>query len=351
MTKPVELSISGRRIGQGFEPYVICELSGNHNGSLERAIQLLEAAAATGADAIKIQSYTPDTMTIDHDGPGFRIERGLWHGRTLYDLYGEAQTPFEWHEPLFRRARELGVTLFSSPFDETAVDLLEALGAPAYKIASFEAVDLPLVAYAASKRKPMIISTGMANIEEIGEAVRTARENGCEEIVLLHCVSSYPAPDEQSNVRTVPDLAERFGVVSGLSDHTSGSAVAVASIALGGCVVEKHFTLRREDGGPDSSFSLEPDEFRALVDDCKRAWRSLGKATYDLQGCESGSIEFRRSVYVVRDVAAGETLTRENVRSIRPGHGLPPKHLPEILGRPAARDLRRGEPLDWPAVR
>jgi N-acetylneuraminate synthase len=351
VTKPVELSISGRRIGQGFEPYVICELSGNHNGSLERAIQLLEAAAATGADAIKIQSYTPDTMTIDHDGPGFRIERGLWHGRTLYDLYGEAQTPFEWHEPLFRRARELGVTLFSSPFDETAVDLLEALGAPAYKIASFEAVDLPLVAYAASKRKPMIISTGMANIEEIGEAVRTARENGCEEIVLLHCVSSYPAPDEQSNVRTVPDLAERFGVVSGLSDHTSGSAVAVASIALGGCVVEKHFTLRREDGGPDSSFSLEPDEFRALVDDCKRAWRSLGKATYDLQGCESGSIEFRRSVYVVRDVAAGETLTRENVRSIRPGHGLPPKHLPEILGRPAARDLRRGEPLDWPAVR
>ena len=267
MTKSLELSISGRRIGPNFEPYVICELSGNHNGSLERAIQLLEAAAATGADAIKIQSYTPDTITIDHDGPGFRVEGGLWDGRTLYDLYGEAQTPFEWHEPLFRRARELGVTLFSSPFDETAVDLLEELGAPAYKIASFEAVDLPLVAYAASKRKPMIISTGMANLDEIGEAVRTARENGCEEIVLLHCVSSYPAPDEQSNVRTVPDLAERFGVVSGLSDHTFGSAVAVASIALGGCVVEKHFTLRRADSGPDSSFSLEPDEFKALVED------------------------------------------------------------------------------------
>jgi len=345
------IEIAGRRIGADHEPYVICELSGNHNGSFERAIQLLEAAAATGADAIKIQSYTPDTITIDHDGPGFRIEGGLWDGRTLYDLYSEAQTPFEWHEPLFRRARELGVTLFSSPFDETAVDLLEELGAPAYKIASFEAVDLPLVAYAASKRKPMIISTGMANIDEIGEAVRTARENGCEELVLLHCVSSYPAPDEQSNVRTVPDLAERFGVVSGLSDHTFGSAVAVASIALGGCVVEKHFTLRRADGGPDASFSLEPDEFRVLVEDCKRAWRSLGKATYDLQGCEKGSITFRRSIYVVRDVAAGEELTRENVRSIRPGYGLPPKHLPELLGRHAARDLKRGEPLDWPSVR
>lgn len=329
---------------------MICELSGNHNGRLERAIELLEAAAATGADAIKIQSYTADTITIDHDGPGFRIEGGLWDGRTLYDLYGEAQTPFEWHAPLFRRARELGVTLFSTPFDESAVDLLEDLRAPAYKIASFEAIDLPLIAYVASKRKPMIISTGMANLEEIGDAVRTARENGCEEIVLLHCVSSYPAPDEQSNVRTVPDLAERFGVVSGLSDHTFGSAVAVASIALGGCVVEKHFTLRRADGGPDSAFSLEPDEFRTLVEDCKRAWRSLGKATYDLQGSEQGSVTYRRSLYVVRDIASGEQLTRENVRSIRPGHGLPPKHLPEVLGRQAARDLKRGEPLDWPSL-
>ena len=350
MSKSPHLSIAGRRIGPEFEPYVICELSGNHNGSLERALELLDAAAATGADAIKIQSYTPDTITLDHDGPGFRVEGGLWDGRTLYDLYGEAQTPFEWHEPLFRRARELGVTLFSSPFDETAVDLLEELGAPAFKIASFEAVDLPLVAYAASKGKPLIISTGMANLEEIDEAVRTARDNGCEEIVLLHCVSSYPAPDEQSNVRTVPDLGERFGVVSGLSDHTFGSAVAVASIALGGCVVEKHFTLRRADGGPDSAFSLEPDEFKALVDDCKRAWRSLGKATYDLQGCESASVTFRRSLYVVRDIATGERLTRENVRSIRPGHGLAPKHLPEVLGRRAARDLKRGAPLDWDSM-
>jgi pseudaminic acid synthase len=351
VTQAPEISIAGRRIGRDLEPYVICEMSGNHNGSLQRAIELLEAAAATGADAIKMQSYTPDTITIDHDGPGFRVEGGLWEGRTLYDLYGEAQTPFEWHEPLFRRARELGVTLFSSPFDETAVDLLESLGAPAYKIASFEAVDLPLVAYAASKGKPMIISTGMANLGEIGDAVRTARENGCPDIVLLHCVSSYPAPDEQSNVRTVTDLAERFGVVSGLSDHTIGSAVAVASIALGGCVVEKHFTLRRADGGPDAAFSLEPDEFRSLVEDCKRAWRSLGSATYDLQGCERASVEFRRSLYVVRDIVAGEALTRDNVRSIRPGHGLAPKHLPELLGRRAARDLKRGEPLDWSSFR
>ena len=350
MTNAPEISIAGRKIGPRHEPYVICELSGNHNGSLERAITLLEAAAATGADAVKMQSYTADTITIDHDGPGFTVEGGLWDGRTLYDLYGEAQTPFEWHEPLFRRARELGVTIFSSPFDESAVDMLEELDTPAYKIASFEAVDLPLVAYVASKGKPMIISTGMANLDEIEEAVRTARENGCEEIVLLHCVSSYPAPDEQSNVRTVPDLAERFGVVSGLSDHTFGSAVAVASIALGGCVVEKHFTLRRADGGPDSAFSLEPEEFSSLVTDCKRAWRALGSAQYDLQGSENASVQFRRSLYVVRDVAAGESLTRDNVRSIRPGQGLAPKHLPEVLGKTASRSLKRGEPLDWDAV-
>lgn len=347
MTPLPEIHIAGRPIGPGQEPYIICEMSGNHNGSLERALHLLEEAAKTGADAIKMQSYTADTITIDHDSPAFKIEGGLWDGRTLHELYKEAQTPFEWHAPLFERARELGVTLFSSPFDESAVDMLEALDAPAYKIASFEAVDLPLVAYVASKGKPMIISTGMANLEEIAEAVRTAQENGCKEIVLLHCVSSYPAPDEQSNVRTVPDLAEKFGVISGLSDHTFGSAVSVASIALGGCVIEKHFTLRRADGGPDSAFSLEPEEFTTLVTDCKRAWRALGHPTYDLQGAESGSVQFRRSLYVVRDVAAGEAITRENVRSIRPGQGLAPKHLPEVLGRSAARDLKRGEPLDW----
>ena len=344
------IEIAGRPIGRDHEPYVICELSGNHNGSIERALALVDAAAATGADAIKIQTYTQDTITIDHDGPGFRIEGGLWDGRTLYDLYGEAQTPFEWHEALFDRARQLGVTLFSTPFDDTAVDLLERLGAPAYKIASFEAVDLPLIARVARTGKPMIISTGMANAEEIGEAVNTAHENGCDQIVLLHCVSSYPAPDEQSNVRTVADLAERFGIVAGLSDHTAGSAVAVASIALGGCVVEKHFTLARADGGPDAAFSLEPNEFRSLVQDCKRAWRALGKATYDLQGCERGNVTFRRSLYVVRDIGAGEALTQENVRSIRPGFGLPPKHLPKVLGRRASRNLKRGDPLQWDAL-
>jgi N-acetylneuraminate synthase len=344
-------TIAGRPIGPDDEPFIICELSGNHNGSLERALALLDAAAATGADAIKIQTYTPNTLTIDHDSADFRVSGGLWDGRTLHDLYGEAHTPFEWHETLFRHARGLGMILFSTPFDESAVDLLEEMGAPAYKIASFEAIDLPLIAYVAAKRKPMIISTGMANLGEIGEAVQTARDNGCEQLALLHCVSSYPAPDEQSNVRTVPDLAERFGVVSGLSDHTFGSAVAVASIALGGCLVEKHFTLRRSDGGPDSAFSLEPEEFKTLVEDCKRAWRALGKPTYDLQGCEKGSTVFRRSLYVVSDVAAGDELTSANIRSIRPGYGLAPKHLPDVLGRRAARDLKRGEPLRQEDVR
>lgn len=344
------IEIDGRQIGPDHEPYVICELSANHNGDLNRALELMTAAAATGADAIKLQSYTPDTITIDHDGPGFVIEGGLWHGRKLYDLYKEAQTPFEWHEALFAHSRKLGITLFSTPFDESAADLLADLGAPAFKIASFEAIDLPLIAHVARKGKPMIISTGMSNLGEINDAVRTARENGCDQLVLLHCVSSYPAPDEQSNVRTVPHLAEAFGVVGGLSDHTAGSAVSVASVALGGSVIEKHFTLRRADGGPDSTFSLEPAEFAALVTDCKRAWRSLGRVGYDLQGCERGSTAFRRSIYVVRDVPAGGTLDSSNIRSIRPGYGLAPRHLPEVLGRQAARDLKRGEPLAWNAI-
>lgn len=339
------IEIAGRAIGRDHEPYVICELSGNHNGRLDRALALLEAAAATGADAIKIQSYTPDTITIDHDGPGFRIEGGLWEGRTLYDLYSEAQTPFEWHEPLFRRARELGVTLFSTPFDESAVDLLESIAAPAYKIASFEAVDLPLIAYVARTGKPMIISTGMANLSEIHEAVETARENGCDQLVLLHCVSSYPAPDEDSNVRTVPHLAQAFGCVSGLSDHTHGSAVAVASIVLGGAVVEKHFTLARSDGGPDAAFSLNPDEFSGMVADCKRAWRALGSVNYGLCASERGSTVFRRSLYVVEDIPHGTELTRSNIRSIRPGFGMPPRAFADVLGKRAGRDLKRGDPL------
>lgn len=344
------VEIAGRKIGRDHEPYIICELSGNHNGSLERALMLLEAAARTGADAIKIQSYTADTITIDHQGPGFVHEGGLWDGQSLYDLYRSAQTPFEWHEPLFARARELGVILFSTPFDETAADLLAELDAPAYKIASFEAVDLPLIAHVARKGKPMIISTGMAHLGEINDAVRTARENGCEDLILLHCVSSYPAPDDDSNVRTVPHLGEAFGCVAGLSDHTFGSAVSVASIALGGAVIEKHFTLRRADGGPDAAFSLEPSEFSALVQDCKRAWKSLGRINYDLCGSEKASRTYRRSLYVVADIAQGETLTRDNVRSIRPGYGLSPKYLDDVVGKPAARALKRGEPLEWSAV-
>lgn len=344
------VKIAGRKIGSAHEPYIICELSGNHNGSLDRALTMLEAAAATGADAVKLQSYTADTITLDHDSPEFRIEGGLWDGYNLHALYEEAHTPFEWHAPLFAKAKELGVTMFSSPFDETATDLLEGLGSPAYKIASFEAIDLPLIAYVAKKGKPMIISTGMCNLGEIGDAVRTARENGCEELILLHCISSYPAPDSDSNIRTVPHLGEAFDCVAGLSDHTHGTGVSVASIALGGAVIEKHFTLARADGGPDAAFSLEPEEFTRLVSDCKQAWVSLGKIGYDLKGSERGSVTFRRSLYVVEDIAKGEALTKANIRSIRPGYGLAPKHLPEILGKTATRDLQRGDALGWNMV-
>ena len=349
-TPPLEIAIAGRKIGLAHEPFVICELSGNHNGSLERALVMLEAAAATGADAIKIQTYTPDTITLDHDSPEFRIEGGLWDGRTLYDLYGEAQTPYEWHAALFAKAKQLGVILFSTPFDETAIDLLEGLDAPAYKIASFEVIDLPLIASVARRGKPMIISTGMANLAEIGDAVDTALKHGAAGVVLLHCVSAYPAPMDEANVRTVPDLAERFGVISGLSDHTPGSAASVAAVALGACVIEKHFTLARSDGGPDAAFSLEPAEFTALTRDCKDAWRALGKVGYDLLGSEQANISFRRSLYVVADVAKGEVLTTAHVRSIRPGFGLAPRHLDEVLGKVAKRDLTRGEAFSWDMI-
>jgi pseudaminic acid synthase len=347
MTPPAEVSIAGRKVGAGFPPYIICELSANHNGRLERALELIDAAAATGADAIKIQTYTPDTLTIDHDGPGFRIEGGLWDGATLYDLYRSAATPFEWHPLLIDRARRRGVTLFSTPFDETAVDLLARLGVPAYKIASFEVVDLPLIERVARERKPLIISTGMAALGEIEEAVRTARTNGAEQLVLLHCVSSYPASYEQANLRTIPDLARAFGTVVGLSDHTPGTACSVAAVTLGASVIEKHFTIRRADGGPDAAFSLEPDEFKRLVEDCRNAWRSLGRIDYARSEEERKSLVFRRSLYVVEDIEAGAELTSRNVRSIRPGHGLAPKHLPQVLGRRALRALKRGTPLAW----
>jgi pseudaminic acid synthase len=346
-----EISIAGRRIGVDHEPFVICELSGNHNGSLERALTMVDAAAATCADAIKLQTYTADTLTLNSDGPGFRIEDGPWAGRTLHDLYAEACTPYDWHGALFERARRRGVLIFSTPFDETAVELLESLGAPAYKIASFEAVDLPLIARVARCGKPMIISTGLASLAEMGEALETARSNGADGVALLHCVSAYPAPIEEANVRTVPDLAARFGVVSGLSDHTPGTAASVAAVSLGAAIIEKHFTLARADGGPDAAFSLEPAEFTALVADCKAAWRALGSATYDELGSEGAAAGHRRSLYVAADVKAGEVLTPANVRSVRPGYGLAPKHMGEVVGRAAARDLKFGEPLDWTMLR
>lgn len=345
-----EITIAGRKIGPDHPPYVICELSGNHNGSLDRALMLMEEAAKTGCDAIKLQTYTADTITINHDSPEFLIKGGLWDGRNLYELYQEAQTPFDWHAALFARARELGVTLFSTPFDETAADLLDDLDAPAFKIASFEVVDLPLIAYVARKGKPMIISTGLANLAEIEAAVRTARENGCAELVLLHCISSYPAPSDQSNLRTMPHLGEAFGVVSGLSDHTHGTATSVASIALGGSVIEKHFTTARSDGGPDSDFSLEPEEFKRLCEDCRDAWLSLGKISYNLKSAEEGNAAFRRSLYVTADISAGQLLTPDNVRSIRPGYGLPPRHMPNVLGKVATRDLARGTALAWDMI-
>ncbi|MEZ5670385.1 MAG: pseudaminic acid synthase [Alphaproteobacteria bacterium] len=340
------IEIAGRPIGPGHPPYVIAELSGNHNGRLERALALMEAAAAAGADAVKLQTYTADTITIDHDGPDFRIEGGPWGGRTLYDLYQEAHTPWEWHPQLFVKGRELGVAVFSSPFDATAVAFLERLGAPAFKIASFELVDIPLIRAAARTGKPLIMSTGLADLDDMQRAVEAARAAGAAGLCLLHCVSGYPTPPEDCNLRTIADLAARFpDVVIGLSDHTLGVAVPTAAVALGAAVIEKHVTLARSDGGPDAGFSLEPHELRQMIENIGIASRALGAPSYRLEDSERGNIQFRRSLYVVRDVAAGEPLSPENVRSIRPGHGMPPRLLDRVIGLRAARALARGEAL------
>jgi pseudaminic acid synthase len=342
-----EIEIAGRPIGPRHPPFVIAEMSGNHNGDLGRAVALMEAAKNAGADAIKLQTYTPDTMTIDHNGSDFRITGGLWDGYSLYDLYKEAQTPWDWHRHLFAKGRELGLIVFSTPFDETAVELLENLDAPAFKIASFEALDHALIQRAARTRKPLIISTGMASLEEIGEAVNAAREAGARDMVLLHCTSAYPAPAAEMHLRTLPDLARKFDVLSGLSDHTLGTAVSVAAVALGASVIEKHFTLRRDDGGPDAAFSLEPAELRQLVRDVRIAWEALGSVNYERKPSEIANLAFRRSLYVVQDIAAGEALTHHNVRAIRPGHGLAPKYLGEVIGRFANSDLAKGTALQW----
>lgn len=346
MTSTANYAINGRPIGPDHSPYIIAELSGNHNGDLNRALALVDAAADAGADAVKLQTYTADTITIDVDRPEFRINGGAWDGRHLHELYQEASTPWNWHEALFKRAEERGLHCFSSPFDPTAVDFLETLNAPAYKIASFELVDTPLIRRVAALNKPMIMSTGIANLAEIEDACAAARGTDAG-FALLHCISAYPAKPEDMRLGTIQMLAHTFGVPIGLSDHTLGSAVAVASIARGACIIEKHITLARADGGPDAGFSLEPDEFKQLVEDCRMAHAALGPAQTNREGVGGSNAQFRRSLYVVADVKAGEILTEEKVRSIRPGNGLAPKHLDDILGKPAARDLERGEPFDW----
>ena len=347
------MKIGSREIGSHARPYLIAEMSGNHNRSIDRALAIIDAAAAAGADAIKLQTYTADTMTIDSGAPGFVIEdpNSLWAGRRLYDLYAEAATPWDWHPRLIEHARSLGLECFSTPFDESAVDFLEELAVPAYKIASFECTDLALIRRVARTGKPMIISTGMATLAEIDDAVRAARGAGARDIVLLKCTSTYPATAENSNVRTIPALREAFAVEAGLSDHTMGCGAALAAVALGAVMIEKHFTLRRADGGVDSAFSMEPDEFALLRAESERAWQSLGTVRFGSMRAEEGSKQFRRSLYAVRDIPAGALLTSDNVRAIRPGFGLAPKHLDEVLGQRAGVAISAGTPLDWPLLR
>lgn len=344
------LKINGRIIDNNHPPYIIAELSANHNGSLETAKRIIEEAKLAGADAVKIQTYTADTITLNSDNDDFKIKGGLWDGKTLYNLYKEAYTPWEWHAELFQHAKSLGITIFSSPFDNTAIDLLEDLNTPAYKIASFEAIDLPLIRYAASTGKPMIISTGMANDEEIEEAINAAKEGGCKELAILHCVSGYPAPSEDYNLRTIPDMIKRYGLVTGLSDHTLDNTTAIASVALGVSIIEKHFTLNRNGGGPDDSFSLEKLELVALCKDSKTAWASLGRIDYGRKSSEVGNVKFRRSIYFVKDLKAGDIITKESIRSVRPGFGLPPKELDNIVGRKLKKDVSFATPTSWDVI-
>ena len=344
-----DIIIGNRRVGRSRPPFIVAEMSGNHNQSLERALVIVEAAAQAGAHALKLQTYTPDTMTLDIDEGEFHIEdsTSLWKGTSLYRLYGQAYTPWEWHQPIFKRCQELGIICFSTPFDASAVEFLEKLGVPAYKIASFENTDLPLIRKVAKTSKPMIISTGMATVAELDETVRAAREAGCQDIILLKCTSTYPASPEDTNILTIPHMRDLFRVQVGLSDHTIGVGVAVASVALGATVIEKHFTLARADGGVDSAFSLEPDELRALVVETERAWQALGKVSYGQTEKEKRSLQFRRSLYVVKDIKAGDSFTSDNLRAIRPGLGLPPKYYDKLLGRRVSRDVPKGTAVSW----
>ncbi|MBT7753404.1 MAG: pseudaminic acid synthase [Gammaproteobacteria bacterium] len=341
------IKIDKRIIGNNCPPYIVAELSANHNGDFDRAIEIINIAKEQGADAIKLQTYQADTMTIDSDTDDFQITTGLWKGYNLYKLYQWAQTPYEWHEELFRHSKKIGLTCFSTPFDESAIDLLEDLNSPAYKIASFEATGIPLVKYAASTKKPLIISTGMANYEEISEVVQTARDAGCSELVLLHCVSSYPAPLEAYNLKTIPDLSSEFNVDVGLSDHTMGIDTSLAGIALGACLIEKHVTTSREHTGPDSEFSLEPDELGSLCKQSLSVWKSLGKINYELRDEEKENLRFRRSIYVVEDIEVGEQISIKNIRRIRPSFGLEPKYFDEVLGKTAKVVIKKGTPLSW----
>jgi pseudaminic acid synthase len=341
------MEINGRKIGKEFPPYIVAELSANHNGSIEKALSAIKAAKNCGADAIKIQTYTAETMTLNSNRKDFIIDSGLWKGKTLYDLYKWAETPYEWHKKIFNYAAKIGITCFSTPFDESAVDLLEGLNAPAYKIASFEIVDIPLIRYIAQTKKPMIISTGMANLEEISEAVETAMEYGCKDLALLHCISSYPAPLEQSNLKVIEDLRNKFNLTVGLSDHTMGVIASVTSVALGASIIEKHFTLDRTDKGPDSDFSIEPNELSDLCKLSKDAWKALGKADYRIKDAELDNIKYRRSIYVVKGMSPGDVITRENIRRVRPGYGIMPKHFDSVIGKSVNRKIQKGQPLKW----
>jgi len=341
------ININGRKISVDCSPYVIAEMSANHNGDINNAYKIIDMAKTSGADAVKLQTYHPDTITMDMSTPEFMIEGGLWDGQSLYELYKGAFMPWEWHKPLFDYAKKVGITIFSSPFDNTAVDLLEDLNTPAYKIASFEAVDLPLIKYVAKTGKPMIISTGMANSEEIQEAIEAAREGGCKELAILHCVSGYPAPAEDYNLRTLVDMQQKFGLVTGLSDHTIDNTTAITSVALGASIIEKHVTLDRNGGGPDDSFSLESEELKGLCTGAKTAWKALGKVDYGRKSSEQGNVKFRRSLYFVKDMKEGEVITKDCIKSIRPGFGLKPKFLSKIVGRKAKQNIKSGTSTNW----